>query len=496
MSIQVSDRPSVYHAATNSIDAPWSKSTGATRLSVVLGYMLAIEFLTVAISTYVGSTLYHYISFGMLPPLRQYIGAALFIAAMFTAVSLGFRHFTLAKRQQLHMLLWSAIGAVALTFVLFLAAIFLLKISTEYSRGAFIFEIASVSIAICISRTVFIMWLRSAIASGAIESRRTILVGNASHRARVTDKLKAEGIRVVDSIPLPRQQTTDTVSDGGHTFALSPSLRKAIDLCRTMSPDDVVILAGQKDLSLASDFARSLSELPCNVHIAPIGDVSFLARSHTADLGSMMTLQISRPPLSLADLAIKRTFDIIVAVIALIVLSPLLLVVALAIKLNSRGNVLFRQKRHGYNNEIIRMWKFRSMTTNEDGDGTFIPVTKTDDRITAVGRILRRTNIDELPQLLNVLVGEMSIVGPRPHAIGHNEIFENQILPFARRHNVKPGITGWAQVNGYRGPAHTIDRMRRRVEYDLYYIDNWSFFFDLKIIMMTLFSRKAYMNAY
>jgi putative colanic acid biosynthesis UDP-glucose lipid carrier transferase len=157
---------------------------------------------------------------------------------------------------------------------------------------------------------------------------------------------------------------------------------------------------------------------------------------------------------------------------------------------------LFRQDRHGYNNKVIRVWKFRSMSTTEAGDGTFMPATKTDSRTTAVGRIMRRTNIDELPQLLNVLSGEMSIVGPRPHATVHNQIFEDKIMPFARRHNVKPGITGWAQVNGYRGPADTVDKMRRRVEYDLYYIDNWSLSLDLKIIMMTLFSRKAYINAY
>ena len=136
------------------------------------------------------------------------------------------------------------------------------------------------------------------------------------------------------------------------------------------------------------------------------------------------------------------------------------------------------------------------MTVTENGDSAFLPTTENDLRVTLLGRILRRTSIDELPQLLNVLLGEMSIVGPRPHATNHNEMFENEILPFARRHNVKPGITGWAQVNGYRGPADTIDKMQKRVEFDLYYIDNWSFFFDMKIMLMTLFSKKAYRNAF
>jgi len=177
------------------------------------------------------------------------------------------------------------------------------------------------------------------------------------------------------------------------------------------------------------------------------------------------------------------------------VFSPVFVIISLAIKLDSCGPVLSRQTRHGYNNEIIRVLKFRSMTVMEDGDN-FTPVIRHDQRVTRLGRFLRRTNIDELPQLFNVLVGDMSIVGPRPHAIAQNEAFAVLISSFWRRHNVKPGITGWAQVNGYRGDTDTLEKMQRRVEQDLYYIDNWSLLFDLRIILLTLFSRKVYTNAY
>jgi exopolysaccharide biosynthesis polyprenyl glycosylphosphotransferase len=190
----------------------------------------------------------------------------------------------------------------------------------------------------------------------------------------------------------------------------------------------------------------------------------------------------------------KRAFDISVAGLALLAFSPLLLAVSLAIKLDSHGPVFFRQTRHGYNNEIIKVLKFRSMTTIEDGR-SFKQAVRNDPRVTRVGGILRRTNIDELPQLVNVLLGEMSIVGPRPHPIALNEAFAERISPFSRRHKVKPGITGWAQVNGHRGETDTIEKMRRRVESDLYYIDNWSFLLDIKIIVMTLFSKRAYTNA-
>jgi exopolysaccharide biosynthesis polyprenyl glycosylphosphotransferase len=183
-----------------------------------------------------------------------------------------------------------------------------------------------------------------------------------------------------------------------------------------------------------------------------------------------------------------------VASAALILLLPLLIMMAGAIKLDSRGSVIFRQTRHGFNNQKITVFKFRSMSTAED-DYRVKQAIKNDPRITRVGQIIRRTNLDELPQLFNVLLGDMSIVGPRPHPISLNEAFERRISPFSRRHKVKPGITGWAQVNGFRGETDTIEKMQRRVEYDLHYIDNWSFLLDLKIIVMTLFSKRAYLNA-
>jgi len=206
-------------------------------------------------------------------------------------------------------------------------------------------------------------------------------------------------------------------------------------------------------------------------------------------------MQILHPPLSKFDLVAKRAFDIVAATVTLALLSPLLLTVAIALKFGSRESVIFRQTRHGYNNEAIRIFKFRTMAISEDDDN-FTQVVKDDPRVTGIGRLLRSTNIDELPQLFNVLIGEMSMIGPRPHPIALNKTFANLISKYARRHIVKPGITGWAQVNGLRGETDTIEKMQKRVLYDLYYIDNWSFMFDLKIMIMTLFSRNAYVNAY
>jgi len=491
-------RSGVRTAADSSIDERPLSPPKATKLTAVFGYMLTIEFLMAAVTTYFASAIYHYALIGELPTSIRfiYISESIFIATILTIVSLGFRHFEMTQRQQLHMLLWSGTGTVALAFAVFLSMIFLLKISTDYSRGAFIFQIVIVSIAICIDRAVMVLWFRTAIVNGNIETSRAILIGDEHCRSKIIGELSAAGTRVVASFSLPRDYAPQKAPIDNRTLRQNANIRKIVNQCRTMLADDIVILAGRDDLILASNLSHLLSELPCNTHIAPLDDVRFLTRSQVVDFGNIKTLRLCRRPLIWTELAVKRTFDIVIAALALIVLSPLFVVTALAIKLDSRGNVFFRQLRHGYNNKEIRVLKFRTMISSEDGNRHFKSATKNDDRVTTLGEILRRTNIDELPQLFNVLCGEMSIVGPRPHATAHNKMFEDIILPFTRRHNVKPGITGWAQVNGYRGPADTLQTMQKRIECDLFYIDNWSFFLDLKIILMTVFSSKAYRNAF
>lgn len=463
----------------------------ATKLTAVFGYMLAIEFLMAAAATFFGSLLYHVILFGALTQSpNMYVGESVFIAAVLTTTSLAFRHFEMAQKQEMHVFLWSGIGTVALAFAFFLSAIFLLKISSDYSRGAFLFQIITVSIAICVDRAFLLLWFRTAIATGNVETSRAVLIGAGDHSSKIISELRAAGTRVVAFFSLPEKTQTDTQT------LQNTHIREITDECRALLADDIIVIAGRDDLIVASNIAYSLSKLPCNIHIAPLDDVRFLTRSQSVDFGSLRTLRLCRRPLTWVDLAVKRIFDIVVSIVGLVVLSPLLIVTALAIRLDSRGSVFFRQLRHGYNNEEIRVLKFRTMSLSQDTDTQFKSTIQNDIRVTALGRILRRYNIDELPQLFNVLSGQMSIIGPRPQATAHNKLFEEKILPFARRHNVKPGITGWAQVNGYRGPADTLEQMQKRIEYDLFYIDNWSFFFDLKIILMTVFSKKAYQNAF
>jgi Undecaprenyl-phosphate glucose phosphotransferase len=474
--------------AAEASDSPSPPAIG--RLERMLVRVIALEFFLVAGTCYITSSIYYEIFLAKSPPFAQYVPAALFIAFLVLLTALGFKHYVGIQAKSRDWFMWSGIGAVALAFSLFLSLLFVLKIADWYSRGTFFFQFIGTGVVVLIARASTHTRIRRAIRSGAVESRRAVLVGDAPENRDILNSLKEYGIRAMGTLPLPHVHDNTVPSVG----VSSHNIRKFVDKCRTFKPDDVIFLAAPSDLSRIARVADALSELPVTVHLIPTAASDLWGSSKIVNFGGIVTVQVLRPPLSAFDLLAKRAFDTCIASLGLLLCSPFLLLVALAIKLDSRGPVFFRQTRHGYNNEVIRVLKFRSMTTTEDGRH-FIQAVKNDPRVTRIGRILRRTNIDELPQLANVLLGEMSIVGPRPHPIALNEAFAERIFPLSRRHKVKPGITGWAQVNGYRGETDTVEKMQRRIECDLFYIDNWSFLLDIKIILMTLFSRRAYANA-
>jgi Undecaprenyl-phosphate glucose phosphotransferase len=466
---------------------------GASPLQSFLLKLGVGEFLAVATVAYLGSVVYHRLALFYWPDPQQYVAAALLLALMVSVVSLQFRQFSAMQTQPRHEFLWSGIGAVALAFSSLLSIMFLLKVADDYSRGTFLFQLTSVGIAVLALRATAHSRLQSAIAAGRIESRRVVLIGDTDRCSQFAHRLRLAGIRTVRAFGLPEHFGSEIAPRRGDAMA-APQVRELVAACRLLRADDIVVLAGENELRNTHTLALALSELPADIHVVPVGAEDLIGSVWIAQFGNIVTMQVARRPLTVTDRIIKRGFDIAVAVSGLVLFSPLLAVVSIAIKLDSRGPVLFRQTRHGFNNEPIRVIKFRSMTVMEDGDA-FKQAVRGDRRITRVGRVLRRTNIDELPQLLNVLLGDMSIVGPRPHATAHNKMFEQFISPFSRRHSVKPGITGWAQVNGHRGETDTVDKMRHRVKCDLYYIDNWSLLFDLKIVVMTLFSKSSYLNA-
>lgn len=462
------------------------------RLSGAIAKHVIQEFFLVAGSSYLASVIYHQVVLTEWPS-SFYVPADLFLAAMVESISLGFGHYRNSQSLSRQAFLWSGFGAVALAFSFLLSTLFLLKVADPYSRATFIFQFITVQIVVLTLRAFFYSQLQSSIAAGLVNARRVVLIGASNSCVQFGGRLKATGIRTVGSYPFPGLSDADCNGDDSDRAEMK--LRNLTDACRRLKPDDILILAKHDSMAQITNLVSALSEVPAGIHIVLAEAADILAGARIGALGNVVTTQVLHPPLSQVQRAAKRIFDVIVAAAGLVILSPLLTIVAFAIKLDSRGPVLFCQTRHGYNNETIKVFKFRSMTKLEDGDD-FVQAARNDSRVTRVGSILRRTSIDELPQLFNVLRGEMSIVGPRPHATAHNKVFEDKISVFSRRHVVKPGITGWAQVNGYRGPTDTLDKMQRRVEHDLYYIDNWSFFFDLRIIIMTLFSKATYENAY
>jgi Undecaprenyl-phosphate glucose phosphotransferase len=498
MSTTTTGAPSSFKSAANrsafiANDPDRRNSVKKTRISIVHGKIMAMEFLAVAASAYVASAVYHHFVLLSPLPVKQYFFAALFIAALVSVVSAGFQHFTAIQMRPLHVLLWNGLGAVGLAFPILLSTIFLLKITEEYSRGTFIFQALCVCVAVIGVRIAAYSWIRSAIASGTISAQHVVLIGDPIRCAQFSERLREDAIQSVASFRSPWDGVV--VAEGDGTDAVDQKVRNLIDACRAIRPDDIIVLANEKELPKTMSLASSLSELPVGLHIVPVDALELLASSHIAEFGGLLTIQVQRPPLSPFELTIKRSFDVLAATAGLVLLLPLFLAVSIAIKLESRGPIFFRQTRHGFNNEPIQVIKFRSMTTSEDGD-QFTQAVKHDPRVTRIGRILRRTNVDELPQLINVIQGNMSMVGPRPHPTALNKFFLPSIAPLSRRHVVKPGITGWAQVNGFRGETDTLKKMQERVQHDLYYIDNWSFLFDMKIILLTVLSKKSYSNAF
>lgn len=215
-----------------------------------------------------------------------------------------------------------------------------------------------------------------------------------------------------------------------------------------------------------------------------------------SDVGGIPTIDLNTTKISGVNTLIKALEDYFLGTIILFLISPLLFVLALLVKLTSKGPVFYKQLRHGFDGKPINIYKFRSMYVHDEDKNNIVQASKSDSRITPVGRFLRKTSLDELPQFINVLQGKMSIVGPRPHALSHNEFYKDQIEHYMQRHKVKPGITGWAQVNGWRGETDTLEKMQKRVEHDIYYLQNWSLWFDLKIIFLTVFKGFVGKNAY
>ncbi len=263
------------------------------------------------------------------------------------------------------------------------------------------------------------------------------------------------------------------------------SLEELIQAAASGQVDSIYIALPMREELRIHELLARLSDSTASVYVVP--DLFSFEHLHARsfDLNGLPAIGLIGEPMRGLNGLLKRIEDIVLSALILLCISPVLIGIAALVKLTSKGPAIFRQKRYGLDGKPIEVWKFRSMTVMENGSD-FKQATRNDSRITPVGAFLRKTSLDELPQFINVLQGSMSIVGPRPHAVAHNEEYRGQIKNYMRRHKIKPGITGWAQVNGWRGETDTLEKMQKRVEHDLHYIQHWSLFWDLKIIAKTV----------
>ena len=265
-------------------------------------------------------------------------------------------------------------------------------------------------------------------------------------------------------------------------------------------PVEAVLLApSQRGEQQLRDLRRRLSEVPADVWLCPGGSALNLLGAGVSHFAGVPALNVMERPISRWRSAVKEIEDRILAAGIVLMISPLLIGIAIAIKFDSPGPLLFKQKRRGYNNRTIEVLKFRTMAVDKTDDNGDRLTERNDPRVTKVGAFLRRWSLDELPQFLNVLRGDMSIVGPRPHALGAKaggQLYFDAVPYYDARHRVKPGITGLAQISGWRGPTETVTQIRKRVEYDVYYIEHWSLWLDLKIIFLTAFKGFKSENAF
>ncbi len=381
------------------------------------------------------------------------------------------------------------------TLICLLALGFMTQLSAAYSRGGIALFYLVTLAGLLLERLLIVRITAHARAAGLIPAQRIFLIGTGAQVGSFINRYEpwTLGIAIVGCRFLT--PVAATASAAARRAALDRDLAEATARVRSLEPDAIHLLLPWSATQTIARCAEAFLALPVEIHLGPEQILHKFENVELSKLGPLASLQLTRLPLSSFEVLKKRLFDLVFAALALLALTPLFIVVAVLIRLDSPGPVFFLQRRYGFNQQPFRIIKFRTMRTLDDG--AVVPQAMRDDpRLTRIGRWLRRWNIDEIPQLFNVLIGDMSLVGPRPHALSHDREYERHISLYARRHNVKPGITGWAQINGFRGAIDTEDKIRKRVEYDLFYIDNWSLWFDLQIIARTALSPTAYRNAY
>jgi polysaccharide biosynthesis protein PslA len=385
-----------------------------------------------------------------------------------------------------------SVKALLLAATLFILAVFLAKTTETFSRGWFVTWLVSASLALMLLHVAAARLFDRLVRLPDSPYRRRVAVFG-SHTLVTTFAAHLRSRRNFRTSLVHSAAVAPETTD--HAFKLA--LDHFVAHCRRHPISDVVIALHWNDDRRVLEAVRACTSLPVDVWLAPDSAGFALARSQLLGGAELPLVTVSTRPIRDWGKLLKELFDRVGAAALLVFLGPFLLCIAIAIKLDSPGPVFFRQRRNGFNHRTFLMWKFRSMAADAEAPGSpYRQATRNDPRVTRVGALLRRTSIDELPQLINVVRGEMSLVGPRPHPIALDSQYMSIIDRYATRHAVLPGITGWAQVNGYRGETDSDEKMAARIAHDLHYIRNWSPALDIWILLLTVIRGFVNKNAY
>jgi putative colanic acid biosynthesis UDP-glucose lipid carrier transferase len=373
---------------------------------------------------------------------------------------------------------------------------FLFKVGYLYSREFSLWLLGATWFALVLAR-IGARGTLGVLRKRGYNSRSVVIAGSGKLAHELVRRLREAdwiGYRILGLF----HESKPTKDFEGEGIPYLGNLAKLPSFLKQHQVDDIFIAFPSQEIDRIHEIVESVAFHSANVRVVPDIRVSelFLLNHPVGDIEGIPVMNIGEIPLQGSGRLVKSWVDKTLSLALLLALSPLLLAIAAGIKLSSPGPILFRQSRSGWNGEPFQVLKFRTMQQGYEENGRIKQACPGDDRVTPFGRLLRHTSLDELPQLFNVLRGEMSLVGPRPHAIQHDDIFRERVATYMYRFKVKPGITGWAQVNGWRGITDTQLKIEKRVEHDLYYIQNWSMWLDLKILMMTLWKGMINKNAY
>ena len=426
-----------------------------------------------------------WLRFGDIEFAQNYLVALLFamtISSIILPATGAFRHeFRWAFLRKTRRLI--AGWALVVTTLITIAAVF--KVTSDFSRIWFGYWALFGALGLFISQLIEHRWLVHRRKNARV-TRRIALVGGGGNGERVEQHIAAD--------PDGELRLVARFGNEGTGAQVYP-VEKLAEIVASEKINEVWVAVPWEDKHLLESALNVLNESVVDVNVIPDLHQYSLLNQAIVEWGGMPVINLSGTPMTGTELRFKAVFDRMCSLLLLLGLSPLMLLIMLLIRLSGPGPLLFRQQRHGIAGELIEVLKFRTMREHEEPGGRVVQATPDDKRVTSIGHLLRRTSLDELPQLINVLRGEMSLVGPRPHAIEHNDFFKSRIPRYMLRHKVKPGVTGWAQINGLRGITDTREKMALRIEHDLWYIQNWTLWLDLKILLQTplaMIHRNAY----